>query len=374
MNPFLRETPGRPIPQIKPPAAEWKEGASPPEFIVDLDLPPENRWEKVLEWGTPLLQSVVYKFNRPKDQSLWDNELMQGIERRYQFSNDQYAEMQGIANITGIPFDKIRDYNLVLTSQFGCTSGTVPLMEQPSRLLHFRVLDPAIALPQLLIQAHFVRRRALVASAIMHVGHVAITTGVRKGLSISINTKKDYVRSYGVRKWSRRYQWAMYDPWCIATRDLLLRESLPSLSTAKAELKRGMPDAYFSVVSDGRDAASLDGPNFEEQKWREPRNGVLVQGDHYPETDDKFILEGALPGSLALMEQNAARVRRLESIIKQSMEENSDKGAGAGVKIPDLLKWVTSPPVKQGITTLSCIMDPTEGNILWATTFKGRRR
>lgn len=320
-----------------------------------------------MEWGAPLLRSVIYKFHTPKEQYLWKNELMQSMERRYSFSNDQYAEMEGIAAMCDIPFHKIMDYNLTLTSQFGCTSGTVPLME-PARLLHFRVLDPGAALPQLLIHVHFVRRQELVASAITHVGHVAITTGVRKGLSISINTRADYVTSRGLDQWWKRFKWAMHDPWCISTRDLLLREQVPSLSTAKEELERGMPDAFFSVVSNGQDAASLDGPNPEEQEWREPQNGVLVQGNHYADTSDRFLLEAALPGTATLMERNTARVRRLENLIKQSIEENK----GAGVKIPDLVKWVASPPVKQSATTLACIMDPTEGNILWAATYKGQ--
>ena len=370
---FEEKTKGRPIPEIRPPprptltAKAWKDGTAPPEFIINLDQPPEKRWAHVVDWGIQPLRGIISKLHSPNYDYFWDNELMRSVERRFSFSNEQYAEMQGISNHSGIPFHKILDYNLVLNSQFGCTSGTAPLIHS-NKLMHFRVLDPTNAMPHLLIQAHFVRRDELVASAIMHLGHVAIITGVRQGLSLSINTKYDYSSYRGTEKFFQAVEWALYDPWCITIRDLLLREITPSLKAAKKELAHGEPKASFAVVSDGKDASAFDLRWKQGSAWRDAINGVLVQGNHYADRENRIMIDAMLPAQThgQLLEKSHARVTRLQDEINRSLQQNN------GTKLPALIDSITRQPVKHDATSLACIMDPTEGNIIWSAAYRGR--
>ncbi|KIM26261.1 hypothetical protein M408DRAFT_330644 [Serendipita vermifera MAFF 305830] len=364
----------RPIPDIPPPprptmtAKAWKDGTPPPEFIINLDLPPTQRWAEAVNWGTKPLQDMVSKIQAPTGAYVWENEIMRHIERRYSFSNEQYEEMQGISAVSGIPFHMIMEYNLGLNSQFGCTSGTVPLIHS-KKLLHFRALDPTYAMPHLLIQAHFVRRDELVASALMHLGHVAIVTGVRQGLSISLNTRDSYDRFEGVQKFVTRLSWALWDPWFITIRDLLLRERLPSLRTAKRELTSGHPEASFAVISDGTDAAALDVRWKDGSIWRDTQNGVLVQGNHYADGQkNEVFLSAMMPGYSQRTTRSQNRVYKLKGDIDRSMQRSD----GAGAKLPDVISWISSQPVRHDVTTLACVMDPTEGDIIWSAAYRGR--
>jgi len=131
------------------------------------------------------------------------------------------------------------------------------------------------------------------------------------------------------------------------------------------DLGHGRPDAFFSVVSDGKEAASLDAPIMLDSVWRTDDSGVLVQGNHYPDSPYKFILDAGYPGAQGRMEKNSARVSRLQEQLKRSLLEN--KG---GVKISDLMAFITSSPVRNATTTLACVMDPLEGRILWSAAYK----
>jgi hypothetical protein len=89
-------------------------------------------------------------------------------------------------------------FNVLLDLLLGCTSGGV-LVEEPmgqgtgwkeAKMLHFRTLDWGMdPLRQLVVKLDYVRKDGgeVVASTVGYFGCVGVLTGVRKGLSMSVN-------------------------------------------------------------------------------------------------------------------------------------------------------------------------------------------
>jgi hypothetical protein len=95
--------------------------------------------------------------------------------------------MEGIAAIAGLPVHLVIAFNTFLDIMMGCTSGTAPL-KQTGEILHFRSLDWEMEeLRPLVIQVEFIRGGNIVARAVTYAGYTGILTGVRHGLSISLN-------------------------------------------------------------------------------------------------------------------------------------------------------------------------------------------
>jgi hypothetical protein len=341
----------------------WKNGTAPPVFVIDLDRPPKTRWSEAVEWGAHMLQIAVPRHVDPGDGYFWGNKLMQDVEKRYTFSNEQMAELEGIADQTKLPLSKLISYNLSLTHQFACTSGTARVVES-NRLLHFRVLDPAYSLAHLLIEARFMRRNQYVASAITHLGHVAFATGVRPGLSLSVNTNDSSIKWTGIWSFLAILDWALYDPWPIVTRDLLLRETLPSLKDALHELDRGKPNTVYVALSNGEESCAIEQRTAGESAILRSDQGILILGNHHSDHSDE------LPSMPIRMREAAeadrGRLKHLSEAIHHSMIRNH----GQGVALEDMRAWITTSPVKHAGTTLSCIMDPIEGRFIWSAAYE----
>ncbi|KAG8848703.1 hypothetical protein FRB91_010555 [Serendipita sp. 411] len=351
----------------RPVIQRWKDGNAPPEFVINLDEPPKKRWKEAVEWGAYSLQSTVYRYRKQDEGNfVWKKTvlfgLMQAIEKRYLFSNEQYAEMKGIAEQADIPFEDILAYNLVLTHQFGCTSGTVPFIGD-GRLLHYRNLDTNLSLPQLLIQAHFKRGGETVAKAITHLGHVVLTTGVRQGLSISINTDLLYGAAFA-QSFQNKIDWLLHDPFSITIRDLLLREETPTLEQAVDELTQGHPFGIFTLMSDGISGKSI-GHSVEDIVVDEDKGGILTLGNHFSGDIGSAILL-ANSSITRKLEDSMKRVSYMERMVHRGLE----RVEGQGVPLENLRSWISKSPIKTPETALSCIMDPTAGEISWCAAYQ----
>lgn len=241
-------------------------------------------------------------------------------------------------------------------------SGTLPETDT-GRLLHFRLLDPPYSLPHLLIQAQFIRGGEYAASALLHLGHVAFATGVRKGLSISVNTNEGHIEWRSMSKILAALDWALYDPWPIVTRDLLLREPCPSLDQAAKELSKGKPNLVYLVLSDGLASRAIDQPEAGELVVRHDQEGVLVLGNHYSEDCDEYRLVASRQAQ-ERVDADHARLRYISNAINQSLSRNN------GVSVDELRRWIMNPPLRHGGTTLSCIMDPLQGGFLWSAAYE----
>jgi len=177
---------------------------TPPRWIIDLSLPPRDRYRELARYYrdairglTGLFDSLLRDVAVPETWIPTMNHLSRLFLRRVN-DNSQTEELRGIAEESGVPMYLLVAFNVILDLLMGCTSGGVRSLEkgQPlieSSMLHFRTLDWSMdPLRQILVQLDFVRSssnspNSVLATSITYVGFTGVLTGVREGLSMSLN-------------------------------------------------------------------------------------------------------------------------------------------------------------------------------------------
>lgn len=184
-----------------------------PRFVVDLSRPPEHRYDHIV----PHLQTQVDSCDL---SSIFDDLLHQfvgpvmakglgfvaRIALRRVYRSEETAELAGIARAFGIPIHLLVAFNVLLDLLLGCTSGGVravdseqqPASSRTPRMLHFRTLDWGMdTLRKLTVQLDFVHFAGgpVVATSVTYLGYVGVLTGVRNGLSMSLNFRPHHSRN-----------------------------------------------------------------------------------------------------------------------------------------------------------------------------------
>ncbi|MCJ1308287.1 hypothetical protein MMC25_001940 [Agyrium rufum] len=180
------------------PAKTFEEAyLQPPIYTIDLSLPPRERYKVLAKDFKEKLQTIPPLFGEvistlhdriPVRLILF---LAKFVFRRL-YSIDENEEIQGISEVAGIDLYLLVAFNVLLDSFMGCTSGGARIRDESGELkmLHFRTLDWGMdVLRKLVVQLDFVREfdGPVIASSVTYVGYVGILTGVRPGLSLSLN-------------------------------------------------------------------------------------------------------------------------------------------------------------------------------------------
>ncbi|KAL2870093.1 uncharacterized protein BJX67DRAFT_306096 [Aspergillus lucknowensis] len=194
-------------------------GDIPPTHIINLSLPPARRYTRLAALYTPQLRSITSIFDSlvleifPPSYLPWIKSLARIFLRRV-YDNEESEEIRGIAQVTGIDLYLVVCLNVLLDLLMGCTSGAALYKpnrssrsregnesladgEGAARLLHFRTLDWDMpALRQLVVKLQYVDSDAedahVLATNITYVGFVGVLTGVRPGLSVSLNFRPNH--------------------------------------------------------------------------------------------------------------------------------------------------------------------------------------
>lgn len=175
-----------------------------PRFTIDLSLNPADRYVALANRYRPQIQELASLF----DDLLLDLGVPMSLHRpinraarlllRKVHSPIETAELGGISKTADIPMYLLVSLNLVLDLLMGCTSGAVKSRETgqqtaDARMLHFRTLDWTMdPLRSVIVQLDYVESKAatgaqILGSSISYVGFVGVLTGVREGLSLSLN-------------------------------------------------------------------------------------------------------------------------------------------------------------------------------------------
>ncbi|KAF5661196.1 hypothetical protein FHETE_8568 [Fusarium heterosporum] len=195
-----------------------------PKFVVDLSQPPETRHAHII----PHLREPMIACNLP---SLFDEvtELVAGpffgkalvaltrLALRRVHSAEETAELAGISQALNIPMHVLVAFNVLLDLLLGCTSGGVRVLDSDTigpttRILHFRTLDWAMhRLRQIIVELDYVRVTGgpVIATTVTYFGYVGVLTGVRKGLSVSLNFRPYHARDTAAQRLSFRWHQAM---------------------------------------------------------------------------------------------------------------------------------------------------------------------
>ncbi|KAG0043764.1 hypothetical protein BGZ83_011062 [Gryganskiella cystojenkinii] len=197
-----------------------KKGRVVPKFTIDLSLAPEDRYtlvavdlrETVENSSLPLLFDTILNgvgFGLGRLLRAVAPVILQRL-----YTDEETAEIRGISRAIGLPMHLLVAFNVLLDLLLGCTSGGLRVDEpgQESRILHMRTLDWGMdQLRELTVELDFVRYPGgpVVATTVTYLGYVGVLTGVRKGLSISLNFRPHHDRSTWATRIAFRWHQAM---------------------------------------------------------------------------------------------------------------------------------------------------------------------
>ncbi|WEW56161.1 Ntn hydrolase superfamily protein [Emydomyces testavorans] len=179
-------------------------GDVPPVFRIDLSLPPSERYMELAKIYCERLRSLTGLFDElvaslhPKISVIWVKRAARLFLRKL-YTHEETEEIKGISLATGIDMHLLVSLNVLLDLLMGCTSGaalTKEHVDEDAKMLHFRTLDWGMdGLRQLIVQLEYVRSpdtETVLATSITYVGFVGVLTGVRKGLSVSLNFRPNH--------------------------------------------------------------------------------------------------------------------------------------------------------------------------------------
>ncbi|KAL3458471.1 beta subunit of N-acylethanolamine-hydrolyzing acid amidase-domain-containing protein [Aspergillus heterothallicus] len=190
-------------------------GDTPPTHRINLSLAPRSRYASLATEYAPRLRSITSIFDTlvleifPESYLRWIKAIARVFLRRV-YDDEETEEIRGIAEATGIEVYLVVCLNVLLDLLMGCTSGAALHRPAPgeadsdaleggagARMLHFRTLDWDMpALRQLLVTLEFVEsdetEAPVLARNITYVGFVGVLTGVRPGLSVSLNFRPNH--------------------------------------------------------------------------------------------------------------------------------------------------------------------------------------
>ncbi|KAL3494013.1 beta subunit of N-acylethanolamine-hydrolyzing acid amidase-domain-containing protein [Aspergillus germanicus] len=193
-------------------------GDTPPTHKINLSLAPRARYASLATAYAPRLRSITSIFDTlvleifPDSYLPWIKSLARVFLRRV-YDDEETEEIRGIAEATGIEVYLVVCLNVLLDLLMGCTSGAAlykPARDTSgrgeengvdedgdARMLHFRTLDWDMpALRELLVTLEFVEsdepNAPVLARNITYVGFVGVLTGVRPGLSVSLNFRPNH--------------------------------------------------------------------------------------------------------------------------------------------------------------------------------------
>ena len=178
-------------------------GDIPPTFKIDLSLPPRARYVELALTFKPQIQNITVLFDDlvkdtlPSVNPSHIHRLARLLLRRL-YSDEETEEIRGISEAVDVPMYLMVSLNVLLDLLMGCTSGGIRVREgrgksKNVRMLHFRTLDWGMdPLRDVLVQLEYVKSKSaqpkkILATSITYVGFVGVLTGVREGLSMSLN-------------------------------------------------------------------------------------------------------------------------------------------------------------------------------------------
>lgn len=369
-----------------------------PTYTIDLSLPPLQRYQRIATDFLPHLASLTTLFDEIVPRPVF-RDLARVLLRRLN-SKEQTEELRGIHIVTGIGMHLLVAFNVLLDLFMGCTSGGVKLPKE-DRMLHFRTLDWDMnSLRKVMVQLEYVRDGVMVASAITYVGCVGVLTGVRKGLSMSLNFRLIHNAS----TWLANVRFYLHHALVLfgfrssissILRTILIpgdvSQSVPTLDCVLRELPATTTTAAYLIFCDGEQAVTLEkdydtavmrsSPDFivvanhdraQELGYSGGRpNGVeTARNGNIMEFMDKIALSG-------IVVESTARKRCMTKLWEGSAEsDDSSKSSVNGkeaITQSTVSGWLNTYPVTNALTHYAVLMDPKSGRIVWVKHYPDPR-
>jgi beta subunit of N-acylethanolamine-hydrolyzing acid amidase len=434
-------------------ALHYEGGDVPPVFRIDLSLPPSSRYVALAEQYCSRLRGLMQLFTWLLADAGIPTRLFSLVHRiaavllRRVNSSEEDLELQGISRVTQVPMYLLVLFNVFLDLLMGCTSGAVRSVEegQPpvqSKMLHFRTLDWSMdPLREVVVQLEYVKSASqtpenVLATSLTYAGYVGVLTGVRRGLSMSLNfrpqhnasTFADHIKFYAhnllVLLGRRQSISSLIRSYLIPDDETHSAEPL-TLDCLAETLPSKASTAAYLIFSDGQSAITIEKDRVTGQVRRS--RSLIVMTNHdldYPtkthggkRSDNPSVLESAIAESVdrraCISEKWRDKVRkeqtkciaaaekssipsksnavpwsgpttrrrlaeknvRLKSSQKKSTKlldaqiDGNDLEEGVSLTEVELQDWLTAWPTINECTHFGAILDPTEGEVVWARRY-----
>ncbi|KAK3717461.1 hypothetical protein LTR37_005851 [Vermiconidia calcicola] len=368
----------------------------PPRFIIDLSLPPEQRYLEVCAAFRDEMLNLTSLFDEVVGGMVslisitWLRRICKLCLRRI-YNEEENAELKGISRATGVEMYLLVCFNVLLDLFMGCSSGGATVragadMNSKSKMVHFRTLDWGMpALRRVTVQLDYVAEKdgPVIASSITYVGFVGVLTGVRKNLSMSLNFRANRVDNGHF--WSdAKYVWHLL---------MVLLGQRPSISSVLRRFllphrkkmwyswlpftKPGeaITLGYFDIVR------QIGGHSEKDHISAVVRSNdefmVVTNADSTPPVLAKSDAKGLSPMEAALQELTEEAKTREQCAIGNWANMRAAKANRFGLHIlseqdiktlsefDEVVEMVQKYPTTNECTHLACVMDPVEGKVAW---------
>ncbi|KAF5974493.1 hypothetical protein FBULB1_7774 [Fusarium bulbicola] len=392
-----------------------------PKFTVDLSLPPETRYDHVV----PHFKTAVDSCDLPSlfyallDELVgkFAGKIMAAISpllMRRVHSDEENAELIGISKAIGIPMHILVAFNVLLDLLQGCTSGGVRTLDLNSggnatRMLHFRTLDWAMhQLRNIIVELDFVRtaRGPVIATTVGYLGYIGVLTGVRKGMSLSLNFRPHHAKETLRQRLSYRYNQAMVvlgqrQSISSSLREILLGDStLPNKQSDEAdETDEINPDLQNQYVQQVLTKLSTSSSTAAYLILCQPDRVFIIEKDNHSASireSDTFLTaynhDVKDEDNPAHLQQAAAELAEGEDptgmadLVAFSLERKQDldelwrkcvracriryKLRNDVVAREDVVKFLQNDMIRNEETHYAVIMDPKEGEVMWRRAYE----
>ncbi|KAF2719015.1 hypothetical protein K431DRAFT_287191 [Polychaeton citri CBS 116435] len=394
----------------------------PPTFAIDLSLPPEERYLEVcaafkdeMRGLTSLFDEVVGGITQVIPE--WLFKRICSLMLRKVYDGEENAELKGISKATGVEMYLLVCFNVLLDLFMGCSSGGARIRADTAggtKMVHFRTLDwgmPALRRVVVQLEYKLCSDGPIIARSITYAGFVGVLTGVKEGLSMSLNFRPTHDNSSSFRSNSRYYGHLVLVLLGLRRsissnlRSLLLprSESNSVLNLLRHSKKREVQLDYNNALNavGGRTpyttrpltttACYLCFSNATET--------TVVEKDRASarsRSDKKFIVvtnTDFSPADLKDPSSHAPRTKEVDkanftAILDELAEEAQDrkqcaeqnwkrmrkanlasKPPGSNAKeamgLEDVIEMVQKFPTTNECTHYACVMDPSDGTIKW---------
>ncbi|KAF9451151.1 hypothetical protein P691DRAFT_808635 [Macrolepiota fuliginosa MF-IS2] len=370
-----------------------------PVYSIDLSLPPEERYKVICKDYKKEIAQLVLLYDEvlqitpyPRLYGFLARHLLKRV-----FSEEETREIRGISHVTGVPLNLVIAFNTFLDLFSGCTSGGARVSDAGSDrrrmgIVHFRGLDWDMeSLRKMIISVEYMRGGEVIARGVTYAGYVGVLTGVRLGLSMSMNYRTRLGSSHRMYKhrWHQFLVLLGIRPSIPShLRSLLLSDSPPptltnirslmsKTPTSPCYLTFCTPDEVMVIESDLADPIIEASSSFltvtnndrRMESWDSSKWAQLVEEDEKSTHTDQLGISGILKDSIE---------RR--TCVEQFWEADSASNVASSrikrrssphVEVADVQNWMQSYPICNEATHFSCIMDPSVvgGRIIWLKSY-----
>jgi len=379
-----------------------------PKYTIDLSLPPTERYAHIAREFKPFAAQLPTLFDELVQETLPTISVtkvrhLARLTLRRLYDREENEELQGISHIIGIEMWLLVALNVLLDLFMGCSSGGVRVDHdgRKSRMLHFRTLDWGMdPLRNIIVHLDFVKSPGgeVIGSSLGYFGYVGVLTGVRKGLSLSLNFRPNHngnsrlenFRFYfhillvllGFRQSiSSLLRQCLLSPYNVSSTSSLQAQTLESIEQT---LPSTATTAAYLIFSNGDRTIVME---------KDSRTAVIRSADDFITVTNHDVAEEDRPRSQTVARQDlrTLQIMGMEEIVEESIFRKKDiaqlwEDSLGNSKYPKRISseglinrqvltavqvgaWLEEYPITNEETHFATVMDPKAGKLVWVRRY-----